>query len=400
MWLYYLNKLRVNILFQILCVFTFVIVLGDHCPVAFKRFSYALSLSIKELLVFCLPFIIFSYLTSCLLSLKQGALKFIILILAGVVFSNALSILAAYGVKIIGLLETSLQKATLIASTNILTPLWNFTLPLFIKNDWALFTGLAVGAFLALFPQPRIEKKIKKLREKVDYFLNKIFIPILPVFILGFMVKLSHEGQLHPILQNYAPMFVIIFVSLSLYILLMYGFAVRFKARAWVTCLRNVLPSAVTGFSTMSSAATMPVTLYAAEKNTRGNKLVEAIIPATVNIHLLGDSIGIPIMVMVVMAAFGHSPMDFSTYLLFTSYFLITKFAVAAIPGATIIIMVPVLETHFGFTSEMSALITSIYILFDPIITAANVTGNGAFAMLFTNLLSKKQARPQEGFIS
>ncbi|OJX11743.1 MAG: hypothetical protein BGO77_06505 [Caedibacter sp. 37-49] len=400
MWLYYLNKLRMNILFQILCVFTFVIALGDYCPLSFKQFSYALSLSIKELLVFCLPFIIFSYLTSCLLSLKQRALKFIILILVGVVFSNVLSILSAYGVKIIGLLEASLQKATMIPSTNILTPLWHFTLPLLIKNDVALFSGLSIGAFLALFPHPKIEKQLRKFREKVDYLLNKIFIPILPLFILGFMVKLSHEGQLHPILQNYAHMFGIILVSLSLYILLMYGLAVRFSPRAWLTCLRNVFPSAVTGFSTMSSAATMPVTLYAAEKNTQGNKLVEAIIPATVNIHLLGDSIGIPIMVMVVMAAFGHSPMDFSTYLLFTGYFLITKFAVAAIPGATIIIMVPVLETHFGFTAEMSALITSIYILFDPIITAANVTGNGAFAMLFTNLLSKKQAQPQEGFIS
>lgn len=400
MFLDYLNKLRTHILFQILCVFTIAILWAESIPLFFKECSYALSLSIKELLVFCLPFIIFSYLTSCLFSLKNGALQFIAFILIGVVLSNTLSILAAYGVKMAGLLEFSLQKATIVTPMVVLKPLWTLNLPLWIKNDWALFAGLGVGAFLAVFPHAKIEKSLKKLKGKVDYFLNKIFIPLLPLFILGFILKLSHEGQLQPLLKNYAHMFGVILMALTLYILIMYGLAVRFKASAWRQCLKNVFPSAMAGFSTMSSAATMPVTLYAAEKNTHGNKMVEAIIPATVNIHLLGDSIGVPIMVMVVMAAFGHAPMDFSTYLLFTGYFLMTKFAIAAIPGATIILMVPVLETHFGFTAEMSALITSIYILFDPVITAANVTGNGAFAILFANFLSKKPARPQQAFMT
>lgn len=394
-----LRKLRTNILFQLLLIFGLVLVFGDYCPLQLKRGAYAVSLSIKEVLVFTLPFIIFSYLTSCLFSLKQGALKFIVFILIGVILSNTVSILAAYGVKMTGLLNGSLQTAAIPFSPVVLKPLWQFNLPLWIKNDWALFAGLGVGAFLAIFPHKKVEKGLKKLKGSVDYFLHRIFIPLLPIFILGFILKLSHEGQLQPILQNYAHMFGVILTALILYIVMMYGVAVRFKARSWYQSLKNAFPSTVAGFSTMSSAATMPVTLYAAEKNTHGNKMVEAIIPATVNIHLLGDSIGVPIMMMVVMAAFGHPPMDFSTYLLFTGYFLMTKFAVAGIPGATIIIMVPVLEAHFGFTAEMSALITSIYILFDPVITAANVTGNGAFAILFTNLWRKKPAQPQEAFI-
>ncbi len=399
MFISYLKKLQKNILFQLVMIFTLVLFFGECFPLLLKEGAYAVSLSIKELLVFSLPLIIFSYLTSCLFSLKGGALKFIVFILIGVILSNTISILAAYGVKMTGFLEFSLQKATITTPSVILKPLWQFSLPLWIKNDWALFAGLGVGAFLAIFPHPLIEKGLRKLKGKVDYLLNKIFIPLLPVFILGFILKLSHEGQLQPILKNYAHMFGIIITALTLYILLMYGVAVKFKASAWRQCLKNVFPSTVAGFSTMSSAATMPVTLYAAEKNTHGNKMVEAIIPATVNIHLIGDSIGVPIMMMVVMAAFGHPPMDFSTYLLFTGYFLMTKFAVAAIPGATVILIVPVLEAHFGFTAEMSALITSIYILFDPVITAANVTGNGAFAILFANLLSKKKAAPRQAFV-
>lgn len=45
--------------------------------------------------------------------------------------------------------------------------------------------------------------------------------------------------------------------------------------------------------------------------------------------------------------------------------------------------MIPILEKYLGFTPEMLSLITALYILFDPIITSANVLGNGAFAQLF-----------------
>lgn len=44
--------------------------------------------------------------------------------------------------------------------------------------------------------------------------------------------------------------------------------------------------------------------------------------------------------------------------------------------------MLPILESHLGFTGEMMSLITALYILFDPVITSANVLGNGGFSMV------------------
>jgi Na+/H+-dicarboxylate symporter len=44
--------------------------------------------------------------------------------------------------------------------------------------------------------------------------------------------------------------------------------------------------------------------------------------------------------------------------------------------------MLPILEHYLGFTGEMMSLITALYILFDPVITSANVLGNGAFAKM------------------
>ena len=46
----------------------------------------------------------------------------------------------------------------------------------------------------------------------------------------------------------------------------------------------------------------------------------------------------------------------------------------------------PVLEQHFGFSTEMLSMITAMYIIFDPVITGVNVAGNNAFAILFDKL--------------
>jgi Na+/H+-dicarboxylate symporter len=59
---------------------------------------------------------------------------------------------------------------------------------------------------------------------------------------------------------------------------------------------------------------------------------------------------------------------------------------VAAIPGGGIVVMLPILESCLGFNSEMLSLITALYILFDPVITSANVLGNGMFAKLIDTL--------------
>ncbi|AFB25901.1 cation:dicarboxylate symporter family transporter [Rickettsia rickettsii] len=75
----------------------------------------------------------------------------------------------------------------------------------------------------------------------------------------------------------------------------------------------------------------------------------------------------------------------------FTFYFVLAKFSVAAIPGGRIIVMRPILEQYLGFNTNMMSLITALYILFDPVITCANVLGNGAFVKLIDNIYSVTQ---------
>ena len=64
-------------------------------------------------------------------------------------------------------------------------------------------------------------------------------------------------------------------------------------------------------------------------------------------------------------------------------------FTVAAVPGATIIVMTPLIEQLLGFNAEMVGLATALYILYDAFGTMMNVLGNGAFAVLFNRVFGK-----------
>jgi Na+/H+-dicarboxylate symporter len=92
---------------------------------------------------------------------------------------------------------------------------------------------------------------------------------------------------------------------------------------------------------------------------------------------------------MIVLATFGYPLPTFDQYLIFSLYFVLAKFAIAAVPMGGMIVMLPVFQTYFGFNADMLGLMTAFYLLFDAFLTACNTTGNGIFVILFTRLMKK-----------
>lgn len=347
-------------------------------PIEAKSFLYALSLSLKSLLLFCLPFLIFMLLFKTMAQLSRGATKLILLIVSAVCCSNFISTMISYPIgSLIYRMDLSLS---LPESSSALTPSWVFSLPKLIPNDLALFSGILLGIFFSLFA-PKIANRIAPIFERLVTVIFRFFIYIIPLFISGFAIKLAHEKTLGTILQNYALVFLMIFLSLFLYISFLYLFANRFRFSDALQSAKNMTPAAIAGFSTMSSVAAMPLTLNGCEKNAPP-ELARLSVPVTVNTHLIGDCFAIPILAFAMIKSFGAADPSFVSYLLFAFYFVLAKFSVASVPGGGVLVMLPVLETQLGFTPEMSSLMTAVYILFDPLITTANIFGNGGFVLV------------------
>lgn len=365
--------------FILIALILAMVLFEPFLPLQMKSILYGLSLSIQSLIVFLLPFLIFGLLFKVAANLTHHATKVILLILGGVCLSNFLSTLTSYSV---GVWVYDLDVSLLLPqASKELEPAWTFFLPKLIPNQIAMFSGLILGVLASLF----LPKKIQMVSGIIEKGVGKIlsaFALLIPLFVAGFVIKLQHEGIVLRILQDYSLIFVVITLSLFTYISFIYFVANFFHPKKVLRNLKNMLPAALAGFSTMSSAAAMPLTILGTKENARNADLVQSIIPATVNIHLMGDCFAIPIFAFAVLKNYGIAEPSFEAYLLFAFYFVLAKFSVAAVPGGGILVMLPILESYLGFNAEMMSLITALYILFDPVITSANVLGNGGFALL------------------
>ncbi len=370
----------------LLAILIGVFFLGHTIPDYYQSILFAISSTIKEILIFVLPLIIFCLLFKTAVTLAKQATKLILFIFAAVCFSNFLSTMISYQV---GVLVYQFDIAlTLPDQAHALNAAWDFTLPQLHLNQYAMFSGVILGVFAGI-TRPHFSHKLAGIFDKYVHLFLKGFIYVLPLFILGFAIKLSHDGLMAEIVQHYGKIFMTIAIAQFSYVLLIYYAASNFVISKWTTSVRNMLAAAISGFSTMSSAASMPLTILGTERNTKNHDLAKSVIPATVNIHLIGDCFAIPILAFAVLKSFGLADPSFIQYVVFAFYFVLAKFSVAAVPGGGIIVMLPILEQQLGFSGQMSTIITALYILFDPVITSANVLGNGGFAMVMDRALTK-----------
>lgn len=399
-----LNPLRMKLPVKLVLIILGVIFFGQYLSLDIKQFCFAISLSLKAILEFFLPVIIFSYLSSCILSFKKGVLTFVIILLSTVYISNLIGTLVGYGSFLLVFDKiSSTNNAAGSGLTEVLTPLWSLNLPKLLSNDWALYIGLLSGicfSFIRSFAQNHNKEYLLKiynyfetfthiLQKASSFFLLRLFIPFIPLFILGFIINLQHTGILNNIATSYGPIFLFIVSVQTLYALFLFVVVAKFNFNLFYTYLRNTIPAIIAGFSTMSSIAAMPLTLLAAEKNTGNPTMARVLIPATVNIHMIGNTIGIPMMAISCLATFGVPLPDFQSYLLFGLSFALAQFAVTAVPGGGIFIMIPLMEKFLGFTPEMISIITTLNILLDAPVTASSIVGNSSLAIFLNKIFTK-----------
>lgn len=363
------------------------VLFGCLIPVSIQSQFYAIGLLLKSAIVFILPFLVFGLLFKSAVEFARHASKTVVLLFAAIILSNFFSTIIA---GLVGIITYRWDLSLPLTETKQgLLPAFSFTFPSWIGNDKALIAGLLSGVIMGR-KKPDLARRIIL---KIDRILSSVFkmiVYIIPLFLAGFFLKMQHDGIVGSIFFLYGPIFGIVAGSVFVYIGLAYFGASRLAGTAFWSSIKNMIPAALTGFGSMSSAVAMPLTILAAEKNAKNPDRARSLVPATVNVHLVGDCFAIPVFAFAVMKGFGIPEPSLLSYLSFTVFFVMAKFSVAAVPGGGILVMLPLLESHFGFHPSMTCLITSLYILFDPVITVANILGNGAFCMGLGSMKKKR----------
>lgn len=392
--MHYLNKLPIQLLLSITAAF----ILGYLLDVFYVALFYSISSCFIELLIFVLPLMVFSFIFRALVNSKRGSLSLLLLIFAGVTVSNCLALITAYffGQNFLPLIGLSHSPDFIAKFNSDVSLLFTFKLPSIIGTEKALAFGIASGVIISFFKEDHPIKKFSQkastyLSQAIITFLQKIFMPLLPLYVFGFCLKLSYDQALAHLFQQFGKTFILSMVLVVGYICLLYFLGSGRDLKKTKLNIKSMLPAGLTGFSTMSSAATLPVTMICAEETTKDRNFTDLIIPSTANIHMLGDDLTIVMAAMTLLSIFGLPWPDLNAVLPFVLAFSLAKLSCVGVPGASILVILPVLQNHLGFTPEMISVLTTIYILQDSFGTAANVMGNGAFALIIQRIFYQRK---------
>lgn len=397
--LYYLKQLPVQLVLSITAAF----LLGSLLDVTFISAFYTISSCLIEVLIFILPVMVFGFIFRALVSTQKNSLSLILFIFAGVTLSNLLALTIAYlfGQTFLPFFGLDHSPDFVTAFSSEVSLLYRLDFPVLIGTEKAMLIGVILGVSISLLNEHSYWKRVSrslsgKLNQWISWFLQKVFLPLLPFYVFGFCLKLSYDQALVHLFQQFGKVFILSMGLVVVYLCFLYLVGAAGNAKKAIENLKNMLPAGLTGFSTMSSAVTMPVTLSCTKTNTQDEELTNLIIPSTANIHMLGDDLTLVMTSMTLLSVFGMPWPNFAAFIPFAFAFSMAKLSCVGVPGASVLVILPVLQSHLGFSPEMVSVLTTIYILQDSFGTAANVMGNGAFALIIQRLLGwiKTQLAP------
>jgi Na+/H+-dicarboxylate symporter len=361
---------------------------GSWVPLPVKEVLYACSLSIKGLIVAVLPVIIFGLLFRSAVLMARRATWILLLLLASVAASTFIAVYLARLVGI-GLYNADVAMALgTVPESMQLHPYWHWELESWIQNSIVMGTALGLGVVGSIFcPSPALALSV--LIDRLVQGLLKVLTYIIPLFVTGFVFKLQHEGFINIIVSNYSVVFGVIAASLFAYICLLFFVFSSGNWRTTGSWLHAMLPSAVNGLTTMSSAACLPLMVTGVQKNASHKTLPNMAVPILVNIHMIGECFTDVILAYAILKTYGMAEPTWAQFLPFSLWFFVARFSCAGIPGGGILVIKPLLFSYFAFNDDMFSLIVSLYILFDPISTAGNVLGDGALSQWLDRVVAR-----------
>jgi len=336
-----------------------------------------------QLLHFMIPLIIVGLVTPAIASVGSGA-KRLLLLTAGIAYvATIIAGLLGYAVSdwlFPGVLS-SVADTTPAAEGASLAPYFTIQIPPLMGVMTALVLSFLVGLGIAAFGAPSLKKGFDELKQIITLAIEKVIIPLLPIYIFGLFLNMTAKGDVARVLLDFMAIIAIILVLTLLLLLAQYLVAGAVAKKNPFRALWTMLPAYMTALGTSSSAATIPVTLRQTLKNGVREDIAGFVVPLCATIHLSGSMLKI-VSCSVAIMLMQQMPFDFPLMIGFILMLGITMIAAPGVPGGAIMAAVGLLDSMLGFSPEQQAMMITLYIAMDSFGTACNVTGDGAISLI------------------
>ena len=387
------NKLLRSLLFWVVVA----IVLGYICSLFFPDWLARVFVTFNGLfsnfLGFFVPVLIFALIAPAIAGLGRGAGKWLG-ITAGVAYgSTIISGLIAWGTAS-ALYPTLLAGKSLVTDVadpeaGGLTPYFSVEMPPPLEVMSALLLAFVVGLSMTAVKSDNLYNVLEELNAMVLKVVTTFVIPLLPIYIFGTFLNLGMNENFGDTMAAMGVVLVLSIVMTLVIVLLQYLLAGAVAGVNPFTALKNMLPAYFTALGTSSSAATIPVTYESTLKNKVEEEVAGFVVPLCATIHLSGSMMKITLYALsiVYMASLDISSGQIIGFILLLGIMMI---AAPGVPGGAIMAAVGLLQSNLGFDESMVSLMIASYIVVDSFGTAANVTGDGAIALIVNKLADGK----------
>ena len=377
------------------------IIVGIIAGLFLNEDSMKIVLSVKQIsgqiIFFLVPLIILGFIAPSIALLKGNVSRMLgFAFLCAYLSSFGAAVFAAIsGYNIIPLLNIQ-------PITGDLRPLPENLFILNIPPVMSVMSALLLSVFIGIgtiwIKSKQITPILVEFQAIVVQLVKRILLPILPLFVAANFCILAYEGSLSR-LKVFLPVVLIVIAAHYLWLLLLYVIASIYSVKNSWKVFKNYLPAYFTALGTMSSAATLGVTLNCAGKNKNLDKDVTAFTtPLFSNIHLCGSVLTEVFFICVVsQLLYGQLP-DIFTMGLFITLLCIFAIGAPGVPGGTVLASLGIVISVLGFDEAGTALLIAIFALQDSFGTACNVVGDGALTMIVDTNVKRKEKRLNESF--
>ncbi len=342
-----------------------------------------------QIIFYTVPLVIIAFIAPAITRLGQNASKMLV---AGVSFAYISAVGAATMAAVAGyMLIPHLSIATEVEGLKeIPEVLFQLNIPPIMPVMTALVTAIMLGVATLWSKAKTFEKLLGEFEGIMMQVVIKIVIPMLPFFIATTFAGLAYEGSLTKQLPVFLQVIAIVLIGHVIWLTVLYLIAGLISGRNPMDVVRHYSPAYLTAVGTMSSAATLPVSLECASKSPVLSKnTVEFMIPLGATIHLCGSVLTETFFAMTIsQMLYGHLP-EMHTMILFVMLFGIFAIGAPGVPGGTVMASLGIVVSVLGFDPAGVALLLAIFALQDSFGTACNVTGDGALALMLEGIFNR-----------
>jgi len=386
------KKFKFGLIPRILVAIILGFLLGKVFPEwAVKGFSTFNSI-FGNFLQFLIPLIIVGLVTPAIAEVGSGAGKLLLITVLisylDTVFFGTMSYLVSAGTfpQIISRISSGDFGAVELS----VVPYFTINMPPFMDVVSALILSFILGLGIAALKTDALANVFEEFKTIVTKVIEKVVIPLLPLYIFGIFLMMSFTGSANQILKVFMGIIVVIFIMHILVLIIQYCAAGAVVKRNPFKLLGNMLPAYFTALGTSSSAATIPVTLKCTEKNGVSKGIAGFTIPLCATIHMAGSVLKIVACAVAIILMKGMD-ISFGTMMGFICMLGVMLVAAPGVPGGSIMASLGILSSILGFGPDEQALMIALYIVMDNFGTACNVTGDGAISLVVNKIFAKDQ---------